>query len=84
MAFKIMHERHNCIGCGACTFSPGWEMKDDNKVSFKGMVYKKSKNEGGEIEVGEKDVAEADLDAARVCPVKCILIINTKTGEKIE
>lgn len=84
MDFKIIHEKHKCIGCGACTLYPGWEMKD-NKAVKTGMSYKKSKKEGKETEIGEMEVETSgnDLEAAQSCPVSCIIIKNTKTGETL-
>ena len=69
---KIIHERSQCIGCNACVAvnSINWEMNGDGKSDlFKG----KFKGENQELEL--KDIGN-NKEAAEVCPVNCIHIIE--------
>ncbi len=61
MTIKIVHERDNCIGCGACAANcpDNWEMADDGKSKAK-------KTELEEIGCNQ--------EAADSCPVQCIKI----------
>jgi len=70
--YRIIYNRKECIGAGACaTMVPRfWEMDDDNKANFIGA---KLNEETGlyELDVEEKDL-EDSLESARVCPVEVI------------
>lgn len=79
MKYKIIHERKNCIGCGACAAScpEFWSLKSDGKASLAG-----AKKVGVNFEL-EVDELKCNRDAAEVCPVNCIHIIETKTNKKI-
>ena len=61
---KIIHNKEECIGCGACTAvcPANWEMQNDNKA------YPKK------TEIS-KDELKCNQEAAEVCPVNCIKII---------
>jgi len=76
--YKIVHERDICIGCGACvaTCQDFWEM-DDGKSKLKG-----AKKAGSNFEL-QTDKLDCNRDAAEVCPVNCIHIIDLKTNKKI-
>jgi ferredoxin len=69
MAFKIEHDKPNCIGCGACAaVAPEfWEMEGD-KSHLKG-----SKEAGGgeERDIEEKEF-KPNMEAAQSCPVNVI------------
>jgi len=68
--FKIIHDRPECIGCGACAaVAPKfWEMNADGKSDLiKGK-------EVGETQELELDDLENNMEAAEVCPVNCIHI----------
>ena len=86
-AFEIDHDRPNCIGCGACAaVAPEhWEMTAPDGKSD--LIDSKSVTEGDVIVRENKDIEESDYslnkEAADVCPVNVIHIINNKTGEKI-
>lgn len=72
MAYKIIHDKENCIGCGACAAidSKNWEMSDDGKSKLKGGKAVKGKEEKSfpDSELGKhKETAEA-------CPVNVIHI----------
>lgn len=78
MAYKIVHDRASCIGCGACVAAceKFWSLKD-GKSSLKG-----AKKIGANFEL-EVEELNCNKDAAEVCPVNCIHIIDLKTGKKI-
>ncbi len=84
MAYKIEHDRPNCIGCGACAaVAPEfWEMDPDGKSDIKGG---KRTEEGGEIIKEELDIKDEDYEknktAAESCPVNVIHIL--KDGQKL-
>jgi len=60
-AFKIIHERDKCIGCGACaSICPeNWEIADDGKSKPK---------------MTNLDALGCNQEAADACPVGCIKI----------
>jgi len=70
--YEITYDRANCIGAGACAAVNGknWVMKEDGKASVLKTTIKKAE-------------LEANLDAARACPVNVISIRNKRTGEKL-
>ena len=70
--YEIGYERDGCIGAGACAnVNPAnWKMSDDGKAD----VLK--------TEIDESEL-EANLSAARACPVNVIHIVNKETGEKL-
>lgn len=73
--FKIIHEKKECIGCGACcSLSDEWEMD-----GMHATLLDSEKIEGRE----EKVVKEqgSHKDAAECCPVNCIHI--EKDGERL-
>ena len=71
--YEIQYDREGCIGAAACAAvcPENWFMEADNKADFK----KKDLAEGEEY--------EKNLQAAQVCPVNVIHIIDKKTGKKI-
>lgn len=87
MAFKIDHDRPNCIGCGACAaVAPEfWEMSAvDGKSDVKGS---QREEDAGEIVRESLDINDEQYaknkEAADCCPVNVIHLINRETGEKI-
>ena len=78
--YKIVHDRPNCIGCGACAaVAPDyWEMNADGKSDIKNCV------KVGEQE--EREIAEAEFkpnkEAADSCPVNVIHLFG-KNGNKL-
>jgi ferredoxin len=70
--YKIEYDREGCIGAGSCVAAcpENWEMAADNKANFK------------QKEITEKEL-KANMDAAAVCPVNVIHIIDKKTGTKL-
>jgi ferredoxin len=77
MAFKIVHVRALCIGCGSCAAicSDFWELDKDGFSSLK-----HSKKIGGSEELELKEIA-CNQEAAELCPVNCIHIY--KDGKMI-
>ncbi len=67
---KVIHERNNCVGCGACAaICPKyWEMGGDGKSKLKGGVA------SGDNFMLVVESAECSKDAANACPVKCIKV----------
>ncbi len=80
MAFKLEHERPNCIGCAACVgIAPEfWEMHEDGKSDIVGSKLRKDGWE--EMEIDDKFL-EINKEAAEACPVNVIHV--TKGGERI-
>ncbi len=85
-AFRIEHDRPNCIGCGACAaVSPDfWEMSPvDGKSDLKESEHIKE----GDQTVLEKRAIEdpqykPNKEAADSCPVNVIHLFDA-TGKKI-
>lgn len=77
--FKIVHDRSDCIGCGACVAvcDKFWEMGSDGKSQLKG-----SKNKGGKFEL-EVDDLSCNKDAADSCPVNVIHLFD-KAGKQLK
>jgi len=77
--FKIVHDRPNCIGCGACVaMCPEfWQMVEDGKSELKGA---KQKGENFELEVNDPKCIQ---DAADACPVNVIHVFD-KAGKKLK
>ena len=68
-SFSIDHDRDTCIGCGACAaLSENWYMEDDGKASVK---------------VVDMDDLGENREAAEVCPVNCIHLLDNKKGKKL-
>ena len=67
---KVIHERPNCIACGACAaISPDfWEMDEDGLSTLKGAV---KVDDNFELEITEEQKA-TNQEAAEVCPVQII------------
>lgn len=80
--FKIIHDRANCIGCGACAAicEEFWEMDNDGKSNI--IKGKKLDNGTEELLIEEKDF-EANKEAAESCPVNVIHLKNLETEEDI-
>jgi ferredoxin len=65
MAFKIVHDRNACIGCGACAAicSANWKMNKDGKSDPKKTSL---------AEIG------CNQEAVDSCPVQCIKVQKSK------
>ncbi len=67
---KIIQDRNNCIGCGACASvcSKHWKMEDDGKATLIGG------KESGEKYEKEVEEIGCNKDAKESCPVHVISI----------
>ena len=77
--YKIVHDREICIGCNACATicDKYWKMNDDGKAD---LIGAKKVGEFFELEI---DDLECNREAAELCPVNCIHIIDLKNGKKL-
>lgn len=81
--YIVEYDRINCIGAAACVASNPlfWELKEDGKANLVGGK-KLDKNAKQTIEIDEKDLPKMK-EAAEVCPVNVIHIIDKQTGKRI-
>lgn len=81
-AFKLEHDRANCISCGACaSVTPKfWEMsKEDGKSD---IIGGKERPDGWqELKIKEEDF-QGNKEAADVCPVN-VIHLTDDDGNKI-
>ena len=81
--YKIIYERGECIGVAACAaVNPEvWEMDEFNKAK---LVKGSFNEETGKFEriIHENDL-QANIEAAQVCPVSIIHIIDIETGKQL-
>ena len=81
--YRIRHDRPNCIGCTACAaVAPEfWEMSVlDGKSDIIGAAMD---GEGWEeLDIGEADF-QVNMDAAGVCPVNVIHLIQIGDGKQL-
>lgn len=70
--FIIKFDREACIGAAACCAAApeNWPMQEDGKPN---LLHK---------EIGEDKLKE-NIEAAQMCPVRVIRIIDKKTGKQI-
>lgn len=83
--YKIIFDRDvTCIGVFACVAAAPnfWEIGQDGKANLLGEAKKNEQTGFYELIIDEKDF-QINLDAARVCPVLAITIIDMETGKKI-
>lgn len=81
--YKIEHDRENCIACNACSaVAPEfWVMsKDDGKAD----VVNSTKTEDGyeHLDLEDKDYT-INKEAADICPVNVIHILDKETKKRI-
>ena len=71
--YKIEIVEDECIGCGVCesTCGDNWELVEKDG-QYKAKQKKKNVDDIG-----------CNKEAAEVCPVNCIHIVETKTGNKV-
>lgn len=81
--YRIEYDRNACIGAAACVaIDPeNWIMVEDNKADLVGGKL------DSKTKFFIKDINESELskwkEAAEVCPVNVIHIIDLQTGKKI-
>ncbi len=84
--YKIIYDRGNCIGAAACAaVNPEfWIIKEDGKASIASAKKPQIKEKGviEEAIIDEKDL-QANIEAANVCPVRVIKIIDLETGKEV-
>lgn len=71
MKYKIVFDREACIGAAACIVSKNWVIQDDGKAT------------PTVLEFDDEEMLKQEMEAAQMCPVTCIHIENTETGEKL-
>lgn len=82
-AYKIRHDRPNCIGCNACaSIAPTfWEM---SPMDGRSDVIGSTKDAEGweELEISEADY-ETNMNCAEACPVNVIHLIQIGDGKQL-
>lgn len=79
--YRIIYNKEKCIGFGGCAAASN--LFDMNKAGKADLLRGKKNSEGFyELEISEEDLAK-NKDAAEICPVDVIWIIDIKTGEKV-
>ena len=70
--YRIEFDREGCIGVASCegVHPDGWKLGEDGKANCLHYEF-------------DEDELEKQLEAAKVCPVNVIHIIDTKTGKKL-
>ncbi len=80
--YKVTYDRPNCIGAGACVVAQEdrWVMNDDdNKAN---LVGGDKTNNHWELEFTEEEL-QRFMEAAQVCPVNVIHIVDLETGKEL-
>ena len=77
MVCKIIHDRENCIGCGACAAvdPENWRMNEDGKSD---LINSKKTDDSIKKEIDKEDL-DKSLETAQSCPVN---VIHIKDGDK--
>ena len=72
---KIIHNRDDCISCGACAaICPDyWELDDEGMAKLKGA---KQVNGRWVLEIKTEEAKAINQEAADVCPVAIIKLEN--------
>jgi len=84
--YRIEYDREGCIGAGPCiALAPDFFAFDnESKMSIQHEKAEKSeKKESLVLELNEKEL-EYLKEAARVCPVTVIKLINLETNEEVK
>ncbi len=81
--YKIIYDRENCIGAAACAaVSPDyWTIVDDGKADL-AQAERKEENRVQERIIDESEL-DANMEAAKSCPVNVIHIVDMETGERL-
>ena len=82
--YKIVYNRSNCIMVASCAAVAPLFYKINEADSKADLINGKEIEPGiFEAEIDEKDL-KVNLEAAEVCPVRVIKIIDLETGKEIE
>lgn len=82
MKYRVEFDRENCIGAGACVAANAdwWSIDQDGKANLKNATFDAAKKMWV-LEISEAEL-QKQLDAAGVCPVTVIHVID-ETGKKL-
>jgi len=84
--YKIVYDIEGCIGVFSCIAAneKHWKFGEGDLAGKAELIGGKENKKTGfvELEIGEEDL-EANMEAARVCPVNVIHIFNLETGEQL-
>jgi|TARA_Y100000310_G_scaffold302635_1_gene340152 ferredoxin len=82
--YIVRYDRIGCIGAAACAAAlpEVWDMDEEAKGILIGGKKIDEEKDIWEREI-EEDELEANLEAAKACPVVVIQIINKETGERL-
>lgn len=75
MAYKIEHDRNNCIGCSSCAAMDcaSWRMSADGKADL--LKTDSENDKGWGVKVFEEGF-DLSLEVAQSCPVNVIHIVK--------
>ena len=84
--YKIVYDAENCIGVFACVAAHDkrWIIGKNELEGKAELVDGKEDNKTGYFEAEfDEDELELNMEAARVCPVNVIHIIDKETGKQL-
>jgi len=84
--YKIVYDAENCIGIFACVAAheKRWAIGRSELEGKAELINGKLDDKTGYFEFEfDEDELEANMEAARVCPVNVIHIIDKKTGKQL-
>lgn len=72
--YKIIHDKKNCISCGACAaINPEyWQLDEDGMAQLKGA---KLIGDQWELIIDTEEARAVNQEAVDVCPVQVIKIV---------
>lgn len=82
--YKLIYRKNQCIGAGACeaAFPEGWFFDKETSVATLRSPDAKKTADQEEL-LFEAEDFDKHLEAAQVCPVYIIEIIELETGKKV-
>lgn len=81
MKFVVVYDKNGCIGAGACVAMSKHFTLNENRIAE--LEGAETKDGIQRKEIGF-DLLEEMKDAANVCPVGVIKVINKETGEEVK